>query len=331
MSETSRGARLTRSLTLPTWWLAGGLLASVTLALVMGAIADARGVALKWQDTLPPSAAYVITWMLVLRAMIMAARRVPFESRGRRWRLVLAVVVRPVLAVVATVMQLQLHFLLTEVDFLPQTITLNRLEGGTLFFVGRLTEGIALALLVLVADALLYRARAEHTRELRDARMASPLAEARLAALTMELQPHFLFSTLNAISTLVHSDAVAADRMIAKLKTLLRHTLDAGRQPMATLADEIELVELYIDIQRIRFGSRLTATIDMRTDLQDAQVPRLQLQRRLSVTPGQELEWIEDGMGGFRVVPHTPDTAEALAVHEKIMAEYDAVFRALAK
>jgi len=53
--------------------------------------------------------------------------------------------------------------------------------------------------------------------------------------------------------------------------------------------------------------------------------------RRLSVAPGQELEWIEDGMGGFRVVPHTPDTAEALAAHEDIMVEYDAVFRTLAK
>ncbi len=53
--------------------------------------------------------------------------------------------------------------------------------------------------------------------------------------------------------------------------------------------------------------------------------------RRLSVVAGQELEWIEDGMGGFRVVPHTPDTAEALAAHAQIMAEYDSVFRALAK
>lgn len=53
--------------------------------------------------------------------------------------------------------------------------------------------------------------------------------------------------------------------------------------------------------------------------------------RRLSVTAGQELEWIEDGMGGFRVVPHTPGTVEALAAHEQIMVEYDGVFRALAK
>lgn len=53
--------------------------------------------------------------------------------------------------------------------------------------------------------------------------------------------------------------------------------------------------------------------------------------RRLAISSGQELEWIEDGMGGFRVVPHTAETAAALEAHERIMAEYDAVFRALAK
>jgi hypothetical protein len=51
----------------------------------------------------------------------------------------------------------------------------------------------------------------------------------------------------------------------------------------------------------------------------------------LAIGPGQELEWIEDGMGGFRVVPHTAEMAAALEAHEQIMAEYDAVFRALAK
>jgi antitoxin component of MazEF toxin-antitoxin module len=53
--------------------------------------------------------------------------------------------------------------------------------------------------------------------------------------------------------------------------------------------------------------------------------------RRLGIPAGQELEWIEDGLGGFRVVPHTPELAEALEAHEQIMAEYDAVFRALAE
>jgi len=53
--------------------------------------------------------------------------------------------------------------------------------------------------------------------------------------------------------------------------------------------------------------------------------------RRLGIPAGQELDWIEDGMGGFRVVPHSPELAEALDVHTAIMAEYDSVFRELAK
>ena len=53
--------------------------------------------------------------------------------------------------------------------------------------------------------------------------------------------------------------------------------------------------------------------------------------RRLGIRPSQELHWIEDGTGGFRVVPHSPDLEEALEAHEAIMAEYDAVFRRLAE
>jgi putative addiction module antidote len=53
--------------------------------------------------------------------------------------------------------------------------------------------------------------------------------------------------------------------------------------------------------------------------------------RRLGIPAGQELRWIEDGLGGFRVVPYTPELAEALDAHDAIMAEYDSVFRELAK
>lgn len=53
--------------------------------------------------------------------------------------------------------------------------------------------------------------------------------------------------------------------------------------------------------------------------------------RRLALSAGQELEWIEDGMGGYRVVPHTPEAIEALALHEHIMKKYEGVFKALAK
>jgi putative addiction module antidote len=53
--------------------------------------------------------------------------------------------------------------------------------------------------------------------------------------------------------------------------------------------------------------------------------------RRLGIQPGQELDWIEDGFGGFRVVPHSAPLEEAMALHEELMAEYDSAFRELAK
>jgi signal transduction histidine kinase len=244
----------------------------------MAAIADARGIAIDWQDTWQPSLSYVVTWLVILPPTLLLARRWPITTPVRWWRLAIAFIARPVLAVVATVLQLQLHFVLTDVGVLPATATPLWDEGGTMFYVGRFTEGVVLAMVALVIDALYVRARAEHARELRDARLVSQLAEARLAALTMELQPHFLFNTLNAISTLVHSDADAADRMIARLSTLLRRTLEAGRLPMASLTEEIQLLEMYLDIQRIRFGPRLSVAVDVPDELHDAQVPRLLLQ-----------------------------------------------------
>jgi antitoxin component of MazEF toxin-antitoxin module len=76
------------------------------------------------------------------------------------------------------------------------------------------------------------------------------------------------------------------------------------------------------------------AVLTSRTRSQGASVVTTlpaEVARRLAIRPGQELEWIEDGMGGFRVMPHTAETAEALEAHAQIMAEYDSVFRALAK
>jgi antitoxin component of MazEF toxin-antitoxin module len=76
------------------------------------------------------------------------------------------------------------------------------------------------------------------------------------------------------------------------------------------------------------------APITSRTRAQGASVIvtlPAEVARRLAIGPGQELQWIEDGMGGFRVLPHSPETAEAMKLHEAIMAQYDGAFRALAK
>lgn len=127
---------------------------------------------------------------------------------------------------------------------------------------------------VLAADY--YRLFRE--RELRAARLESALAGARLDALRAQLQPHFLFNTLNAIASLIPEDPAAAEEMVESLSELLRASLrDTGRREI-TLAEEIDLVTQYLRIQEIRFQDRLRVQIDVDPALAMARVPPLLLQ-----------------------------------------------------
>jgi hypothetical protein len=103
--------------------------------------------------------------------------------------------------------------------------------------------------------------------------------EAQLRALRYQLQPHFLFNTMNAISTLVLNDQPhAATEMIGKLAHLLRSTLDAPHLHQIPLADELAVTEEYLAIEAVRFGERLVVHWDVDSDLADMLVPRLILQ-----------------------------------------------------
>jgi LytS/YehU family sensor histidine kinase len=104
------------------------------------------------------------------------------------------------------------------------------------------------------------------------------LAQAKLQALQMQLNPHFLFNTLHSISSLMHKDVEAADRMIARLSDLLRAALDGAGTQQVTLRQELDLLQLYLSIEQIRFGSRLTVKMDIAPDTLGAQVPNLILQ-----------------------------------------------------
>src|SRR5688572_4851716 len=103
--------------------------------------------------------------------------------------------------------------------------------------------------------------RGERDRELRASHAEARLAEAKLQLLRMQLHPHFLFNTLNAVAELVHENPAAAERMITGLSHLLRETLDAGAVDLVPLARELELTERYLEIARSRFGERLDARI----------------------------------------------------------------------
>jgi signal transduction histidine kinase len=127
-------------------------------------------------------------------------------------------------------------------------------------------------------DQAWHNYRRYREREVRSSRLESQLARAQLEVLRMQLHPHFLFNTLHAVSALLHRDPAAADEMIAQLSDLLRMTLDNFGVQEVTLAEELEFIRRYLDIQQTRFQDRLSVTIDVPAETLDARVPNQALQ-----------------------------------------------------
>lgn len=131
--------------------------------------------------------------------------------------------------------------------------------------------------IVVVSHAFDYY-RKFRERELRAAELEKRLAQAKLQALQMQLNPHFLFNTLHSISSLMHRDVEAADKMIARLSDLLRAALAGAETQEVTLRQELDLLQLYLSIEQIRFGNRLTVKLNIAPDALEARVPNLVLQ-----------------------------------------------------
>ncbi|MGC4082618.1 MAG: histidine kinase [Vicinamibacterales bacterium] len=131
--------------------------------------------------------------------------------------------------------------------------------------------------LVGIGHALAYRRESER-RALDSAHLETRLVEAQLQSLQRQLQPHFLFNTLNAISGLMRTDVDAADRMMDRLGGLLRMTLDSSNVQEVPLKDELEMLQKSVDIEQVRFGPRLQVTQRIAPETLAALVPNFLLQ-----------------------------------------------------
>ncbi len=118
-----------------------------------------------------------------------------------------------------------------------------------------------------------YQAEQKQSSDLR-----SQLAEAQLHSLKMQLQPHFLFNTLNAISVLVKKEPALAQKMIVRLSDLLRLSLERGSENEVPLKEELEHLDTYLAIEKVRFGERLTVTTQIDPETLDMFVPTFILQ-----------------------------------------------------
>lgn len=208
------------------------------------------------------------TWALVCIAAFALAARLPLE-RGR-WVTALVVVLL-VGQVVLLLKGMADALFVGAVDWLPKA-------RFTSYAIGRLaTRNFAFLSLVGVGYALEYFRRFRE-REISGSRLEAQLAQARLQILTMQLQPHFLFNTLHAISGLVHRDADAAERMIANLSEMLRVSLSRQQRDEVELREEMELLAPYLDIERMRLGERLSVQVEVEPGAEGALVPHLILQ-----------------------------------------------------
>ncbi len=213
-------------------------------------------------------------WAVVTPIPVMMARRFG-PARGS----VLSFVALQLAGAVATA-------LLHSAIFAAATGMIYGREPGSptsfeLVFLRLASHGHAYVLLYFVIVGIVLGARAYRAlrdREVDSARLETRLAEAETAALRAQLQPHFLFNTLNAISAVVPEDPVMAQRLIARLGDLLRLSIEQHRGQQSSLAEELEFTDVYLAIEQVRLGSRLSVRRNISTEALNATVPTLLLQ-----------------------------------------------------
>ena len=139
-----------------------------------------------------------------------------------------------------------------------------------------------------------YRESRQKERDM--SQLAVELTEARMLALRMQINPHFLFNTMNSISSLMYSDVRAADRMMEQLCSLLRVSLERGPKQLICLQEEMEFIEMYLSLQNIRSAGQVRQNIIVDPRLYDALVPTMILQPLVENAYVHGLSWVNTGL-----------------------------------
>jgi sensor histidine kinase YesM len=127
-------------------------------------------------------------------------------------------------------------------------------------------------------DRLQVTEQALREKQLAEQRAQKLAAQARLRSLESRIQPHFLFNTLNSISSLIATDPVQAEQIVGCLAVLLRTSLDTSNRPLISLREELAIVQSYVDIERARFGDKLRGSVDVPAEALEMKVPPMSVQ-----------------------------------------------------
>lgn len=225
-------------------------------------------------------------WAVVTPVIFWLCSKYTLERTNWMWRILMYAIVG---IVVSNVVSMFIDFMRFDVLYAPREpppgappFEPNFLSGiSRLWWMDDLIVFVAVLAAGFARDYFLrYQLRRDEATLLQtqSATLQAQLVEARLSALRSQLNPHFLFNTLNAISALVERDPRGVRRMIARLSELLRYSLDEGSESEVSLSRELEFLDRYMEIMQIRFQGRLDVVRNTDADVGDALVPNLILQ-----------------------------------------------------
>jgi signal transduction histidine kinase len=218
---------------------------------------------------------YWYSWAVITPGILWLARRFPFERAT--WLRSVPVHVAGVF--VATLAHVSLFVLgrFAIYTWWGESTGSWWMEAQRMFFLNFDWEMMTYWAIVGLSHTLRYHSEAQD-RALRASRLETRLIEAQLQTLQRQLQPHFLFNTLNTIAALMHRDVEAADAMLARLGDLLRLSFETLGVQEVALEQELDFLRQYVAIEQARFRERLTVTFEVAPDALDCLVPNLLLQ-----------------------------------------------------
>ena len=212
---------------------------------------------------------YAFMWAWALLVAILSAERFPVTNRRQVGRILLHVVLAFAVSILWGVVGYYVCVLVVP-GWVPMGVP--RMLASTTKVI---LFGYALAVVLI---HIILRVRQHRHQEVELLRQAHLATQAQLHVLKLEMQPHFLFNALHAISAQIHSDPNAANDTLALVSEMLRHAVETSRVQEVRLRDEIATLRLYTEIQQVRFGDRLEITWEIDEEALDAAVPHMLLQ-----------------------------------------------------
>jgi two-component system, LytTR family, sensor kinase len=272
MTSSDTAVRSTGLSWIAALWLAGGLFDASQTILIM----HAEGRHNPWLPLFTTELAIWLPWALATPGIIALARRYPLGRDFKARSLGAHLGAFAAVSAIAEAWSAWLQVLFNPWGNRTWPTFWNTWSTSLIFQV--LTFLIVYILILTVtylADARTHLAR----QATESARLSAELSQAQLAALRRQLEPHFMYNTLNAIAGLVRDDRPeVAVSMIVGLSEFLRRASENSHRSQVTLAEEVEYMQRYLDIQKVRFGERLQVSVDIPSQLLRAEVPNLLLQ-----------------------------------------------------